>query len=145
MIFVINGPVTAVNTGLTNWLQGLSGTNAILLGLILGGMMAVDMGGPLNKAAFTFGLAAIEAHSFGPHAAVMAGGMVPPLGIAFATTFFKSKFSETERKSGFTNYFMGASFITEGAIPFAAADPLRVIVSSVVGAATAEPCQWLLV
>ncbi|SNT55607.1 PTS system D-fructose-specific IIA component (F1P-forming), Frc family /PTS system D-fructose-specific IIB component (F1P-forming), Frc family /PTS system D-fructose-specific IIC component (F1P-forming), Frc family [Bacillus sp. OK838] len=137
MIFVINGPVTAVNTGLTNWLQGLSGTNAILLGLILGGMMAVDMGGPLNKAAFTFGLAAIEAHSFGPHAAVMAGGMVPPLGIAFATTFFKSKFSETERKSGFTNYFMGASFITEGAIPFAAADPLRVIVSSVVGAATA--------
>ncbi|RRN71642.1 PTS fructose transporter subunit IIC [Peribacillus simplex] len=137
MIFVINGPVTAVNTGLTNWLQGLSGTNAILLGLILGGMMAIDMGGPLNKAAFTFGLAAIEAHSFGPHAAVMAGGMVPPLGIAFATTFFKSKFSETERKSGFTNYFMGASFITEGAIPFAAADPLRVIVSSVVGAATA--------
>ncbi|MFE0505962.1 PTS fructose transporter subunit IIABC [Peribacillus butanolivorans] len=137
MIFVINEPVTAVNIGLTNWLQGLSGTNAILLGLILGGMMAVDMGGPLNKAAFTFGLAAIEAQSFGPHAAVMAGGMVPPLGIAFATTFFKSKFSEMERKSGFTNYFMGASFITEGAIPFAAADPFRVIVSSVIGAATA--------
>jgi PTS system fructose-specific IIC component len=100
-------------------------------------MMAVDMGGPLNKAAFTFGIAAIEASSFGPHAAVMAGGMVPPLGIALATTFFKSKFSEMERKSGFTNYFMGASFITEGAIPFAAADPLRVIVSSVVGSATA--------
>ncbi|MGE7184243.1 PTS fructose transporter subunit IIABC [Peribacillus sp. NPDC006672] len=137
MIFLINEPVTAINMGLTNWLQGLSGTNAILLGLILGGMMAVDMGGPLNKAAFTFGLAAIEAQSFGPHAAVMAGGMVPPLGIAFATTFFKSKFSEMERKSGFTNYFMGASFITEGAIPFAAAYPLRVIVSSVVGAATA--------
>ncbi|MGG4265288.1 PTS fructose transporter subunit IIABC [Peribacillus simplex] len=137
MIFVINEPVTAVNIGLTNWLQGLSGTNAILLGMILGGMMAVDMGGPLNKAAFTFGIAAIEAQSFGPHAAVMAGGMVPPLGIAFATTFFKSKFSEMERKSGFTNYFMGASFITEGAIPFAAADPLRVIASSVVGAATA--------
>ncbi|MDM5359213.1 PTS fructose transporter subunit IIABC [Peribacillus sp. ACCC06369] len=137
MIFLVNEPVTAINMGLTNWLQGLSGTNAIFLGLILGGMMAVDMGGPLNKAAFTFGIAAIEASSFGPHAAVMAGGMVPPLGIAFATTFFKSKFSEMERKSGFTNYFMGASFITEGAIPFAAADPLRVIVSSVVGAATA--------
>ncbi|MCM3673254.1 fructose-specific PTS transporter subunit EIIC [Peribacillus simplex] len=137
MIFIVNEPVTAINTGLTDWLQGLSGTNAIFLGLILGGMMAVDMGGPLNKAAFTFGIAAIEASSFGPHAAVMAGGMVPPLGIAFATTFFKSKFSEMERKSGFTNYFMGASFITEGAIPFAAADPLRVIVSSVVGAATA--------
>ncbi|MGW8425166.1 PTS fructose transporter subunit IIABC [Peribacillus simplex] len=137
MLFLINEPVTAINMGLTNWLQGLSGTNAIFLGLILGGMMAVDMGGPLNKAAFTFGLAAIEAQSFGPHAAVMAGGMVPPLGIAFATTLFKSKFTEMERKSGFTNYFMGASFITEGAIPFAAADPLRVIVSSVVGAATA--------
>ncbi|MGE7759888.1 PTS fructose transporter subunit IIABC [Peribacillus sp. NPDC097895] len=137
MLFLINEPVTAINMGLTNWLQGLSGTNAIFLGLILGGMMAVDMGGPLNKAAFTFGLAAIEAQSFGPHAAVMAGGMVPPLGIAFATTFFKSKFTEMERKSGFTNYFMGASFITEGAIPFAAADPLRVIISSVVGAATA--------
>ncbi|MCK1991077.1 PTS transporter subunit EIIA [Peribacillus muralis] len=137
MIFLINEPVTAINQGLTNWLQGLSGTNAIFLGLILGGMMAVDMGGPINKAAFTFGIAAIEASSFGPHAAVMAGGMVPPLGIALATTFFKSKFSETERKSGFTNYFMGASFITEGAIPFAAADPLRVIVSSVIGAATA--------
>ncbi|WP_285765994.1 fructose-specific PTS transporter subunit EIIC [Peribacillus sp. SI8-4] len=137
MIFLINEPVTAINQGLTNWLQGLSGTNAIFLGLILGGMMAVDMGGPINKAAFTFGIAAIEASSFGPHAAVMAGGMVPPLGIALATTFFKSKFSETERKSGFTNYFMGASFITEGAIPFAAADPLRVIVSSVIGSATA--------
>ncbi|PJN90412.1 PTS fructose transporter subunit IIABC [Bacillus sp. mrc49] len=137
MIFLINEPVTAINQGLTNWLQGLSGTNAIFLGLILGGMMAVDMGGPLNKAAFTFGIAAIEASSFGPHAAVMAGGMVPPLGIALATTFFKSKFSEMERKSGFTNYFMGASFITEGAIPFAAADPLRVIVSSVIGSATA--------
>ncbi|CAH0143264.1 PTS system fructose-specific EIIABC component [Peribacillus sp. Bi96] len=137
MLFLINEPVTAINMGLTNWLQGLSGTNAIFLGLILGGMMAVDMGGPLNKAAFTFGLAAIEAQSFGPHAAVMAGGMVPPLGIAFATTFFKSKFTEMERKSGFTNYFMGASFITEGAIPFAAADPLRVIISSVIGAATA--------
>lgn len=137
MLFVINEPVTAINLGLSNWLQGLSGTNAVLLGMILAGMMAVDMGGPINKAAFTFGIAAIEAQSFGPHAAVMAGGMVPPLAIAFATTFFKSKFNDMERKSGFTNYFMGAFFITEGAIPFAAADPFRVIISSVIGAATA--------
>lgn len=143
MLYVINDPVTAINKGLTSWLQGLSGANAILLGIILGGMMAVDMGGPINKAAFTFGIAAIEAGSLGPHAAVMAGGMVPPLGIALATTFFRNKFTETERKSGFTNYFMGASFITEGAIPFAAADPLRVIVSSVIGAATAGALAML--
>ena len=88
---------------LTGWLNGLNGTNAILLGLILGGMMAIDMG-PINKAAFTFGIAAIEAQNFGVHSAVMAGGMVPPLAIAFATTFFKSKFTEAERKSGLTNY-----------------------------------------
>ncbi|MGE7603704.1 PTS fructose transporter subunit IIABC [Peribacillus sp. NPDC097675] len=137
MLFVINEPVTAINLGLSDWLQGLSGTNAIVLGVILAGMMAVDMGGPINKAAFTFGIAAIEAQSFGPHAAVMAGGMVPPLAIAFATTFFKHKFTDTERKSGLTNYFMGAFFITEGAIPFAAADPFRVIISSVIGAASA--------
>ncbi|CAH0347275.1 fructose-specific PTS transporter subunit EIIC [Bacillus sp. CECT 9360] len=137
MIFIINEPVSAINKGLTDWLSGLSGGNAILLGIILGGMMAVDMGGPINKAAFTFGIAAIEAQSFGPHAAVMAGGMVPPLGIALATTFFKHKFTEPERKSGFTNYFMGASFITEGAIPFAAADPVRVLTSSIVGSAVA--------
>ncbi|RFU68266.1 fructose-specific PTS transporter subunit EIIC [Bacillus sp. V59.32b] len=137
MIFIINEPVSSINKGLTDWLSGLSGGNAILLGIILGGMMAVDMGGPINKAAFTFGIAAIEAQSFGPHAAVMAGGMVPPLGIALATTFFKHKFTEPERKSGFTNYFMGASFITEGAIPFAAADPVRVLTSSIVGSAIA--------
>ncbi|PLT29428.1 PTS fructose transporter subunit IIABC [Peribacillus deserti] len=137
MLFIINDPVTAINKGMTSWLNGLSGTNKIILGIILGGMMAVDMGGPINKAAFTFGIAAIEAGSLGPHAAVMAGGMVPPLGIALATTFFKQKFTETERKSGITNYFLGASFITEGAIPFAAADPIRVIISSVIGAATA--------
>ncbi|WP_409288422.1 fructose-specific PTS transporter subunit EIIC [Peribacillus sp. SCS-37] len=137
MMFVINDPVTAINKGMTSWLNGLSGTNKIFLGIILGGMMAVDMGGPINKAAFTFGIAAIEAGSLGAHAAVMAGGMVPPLGIALATTFFKHKFTDSERKSGVTNYFLGASFITEGAIPFAAADPLRVIVSSVAGAAIA--------
>ncbi|RID82154.1 PTS fructose transporter subunit IIC [Peribacillus asahii] len=135
MIFIVNEPVTAINEALTGWLKGLSGTNAIMLGMILGAMMAIDLGGPLNKAAFTFGLAAIEAHSFGPQAAIMAGGMVPPLGIAMATTLFKNKFTETERKSGMTNYLLGASFITEGAIPYGAADPIRVIGSCTIGAA----------
>lgn len=137
MVLVINDPVVFINKSLTAWLNGLSGTNAILLGLLLGGMMAVDMGGPINKAAFTFGLAAIASNNFGPHAAVMAGGMVPPLGIALATTFFKNKFTAAERESGLTNYIMGASFITEGAIPFAAADPVRVIASCIVGSALA--------
>ena len=137
MVFVINEPVVYLNTALTNWLETLSGANAVILGLIVGGMMAVDMGGPINKAAFTFGIAAIAAGNGVPHAAIMAGGMVPPLGIALSTTFFKHKYTRQERDSGLTNYVMGASFITEGAIPFAAADPIRVIVSSVVGAATA--------
>lgn len=140
---VVNPPVVALNEMLTGWLNGLNGTNAILLGLILGGMMAIDMGGPINKAAFTFGIAAIEAQNFGVHSAVMAGGMVPPLAIAFATTFFKTKFTEAERKSGLTNYIMGASFITEGAIPFAAADPIRVIVSCVVGSSIAGALSML--
>ncbi|PGE23677.1 PTS fructose transporter subunit IIC [Bacillus toyonensis] len=140
---VVNPPVVALNEMLTGWLNGLNGTNAILLGLILGGMMAIDMGGPINKAAFTFGIAAIEAQNFGVHSAVMAGGMVPPLAVAFATTFFKTKFTEAERKSGLTNYIMGASFITEGAIPFAAADPIRVIVSCVVGSSIAGALSML--
>ncbi|PEM32273.1 PTS fructose transporter subunit IIABC [Bacillus wiedmannii] len=140
---VVIPPVVALNEMLTGWLNGLNGTNAILLGLILGGMMAIDMGGPINKAAFTFGIAAIEAQNFGVHSAVMAGGMVPPLAIAFATTFFKSKFTEAERKSGLTNYIMGASFITEGAIPFAATDPIRVIVSCVVGSSIAGALSML--
>ncbi|KXY60013.1 PTS fructose transporter subunit IIABC [Bacillus cereus] len=140
---VVIPPVVALNEMLTGWLNGLNGTNAILLGLILGAMMAIDMGGPINKAAFTFGIAAIEAQNFGVHSAVMAGGMVPPLAIAFATTFFKSKFTEAERKSGLTNYIMGASFITEGAIPFAAADPVRVIVSCVVGSSIAGALSML--
>ncbi|MGA8941678.1 MAG: fructose-specific PTS transporter subunit EIIC [Thermoactinomyces sp.] len=137
MVMVINTPAVALNEWLTQWLNSMSGTNAVILGLILGGMMAVDMGGPINKAAFTFGIAAIEAGNLAPHAAVMAGGMVPPLGIALATTFFKTKFSDAERKSGLTNYVMGASFITEGAIPFAAADPLRVLSSCIIGSAVA--------
>ncbi|KEK21763.1 PTS fructose transporter subunit IIABC [Bacillus gaemokensis] len=143
MMKVVNPPVVALNEALTGWLNSLGGTNAIVLGLILGGMMAIDMGGPINKAAFTFGIAAIEAGNFGVHSAVMAGGMVPPLAIAFATTFFKTKFTEAERKSGLTNYIMGASFITEGAIPFAAADPIRVIVSCVVGSSLAGTLSML--
>ncbi|MFJ7737844.1 fructose-specific PTS transporter subunit EIIC [Lysinibacillus sp. NPDC097287] len=137
MIFVVNTPVKFVMDGLTSWLNGLSGTNIVFLGIILAGMMAVDMGGPINKAAFTFGIAMIDAGNYSPQAAVMIGGMVPPLGMALATTFFKNKFTLAERDAGKTNYVMGLSFITEGAIPFAAADPLRVIVSSVVGAAIA--------
>lgn len=143
MLKVVNPPVVALNEMLTSWLNSLGGTNAILLGLILGGMMAIDMGGPINKAAFTFGIAAISAGNFGVHSAVMAGGMVPPLAIAFATTVFKSKFTEAERKSGLTNYIMGASFITEGAIPFAAADPVRVIASCVVGSSIAGALSML--
>lgn len=126
-------PLSMVNLGLEQWLGNLGTANMVLLGLVLGGMMAIDMGGPINKAAFTFGIAMIEAGNFGPHAAVMAGGMVPPLGIALATTVFKSKFTKEEQEAGKTNYILGASFITEGAIPFAAADPGRVIPSAVIG------------
>lgn len=137
MLFIVIEPVGALNTAMENWLAGMGTGNLVVLGLILGGMMAIDMGGPINKAAFTFGIAMIDAGNLAPHAAVMAGGMVPPLGIAFATTFFKSKFTKAEREAGKTNYIMGASFITEGAIPFAAADPGRVIPSIVVGSAVA--------
>lgn len=137
MVFVVNTPIAFVMDGLMNFLNGLSGANVVILGIILGGMMAVDMGGPLNKTAFAFGIAMAASDNYGPQAAAMIGGMVPPLGLALATTFFKNKFTLAERDAGKTNYIMGASFITEGAIPFAAADPLRVIVSSVVGAAIA--------
>ncbi|MGM9924845.1 MAG: fructose-specific PTS transporter subunit EIIC [Bacillus sp. (in: firmicutes)] len=137
MIFVVNTPVKFLMDAMTNWLNGLTGTNIVFLGIILAGMMAVDMGGPINKAAFTFGIAMIDAGNYAPQAAVMIGGMVPPLGLALATTFFKNKFTKAEKDAGKTNYVMGLSFITEGAIPFAAADPVRVIVSSVIGAAVA--------
>ncbi|MCP6683137.1 PTS fructose transporter subunit IIABC [Bacillus nakamurai] len=137
MQFVINTPVAAFMNFLTNWLESLGTGNLVLMGIILGGMMAIDMGGPLNKAAFTFGIAMIDAGNYAPHAAIMAGGMVPPLGIALATTFFKHKFSKRDREAGITCYFMGAAFVTEGAIPFAAADPLRVIPAAVIGSAVA--------
>lgn len=127
----INGRVTA-------GLENLGTGNAVLLGLILGGMMAIDMGGPFNKAAYTFAIGIFTSTGDGVWmAAVMAGGMVPPLAIALATTFFKNKFTEEERKSGITNYVLGLSFITEGAIPFAAADPLRVLTSCIIGSAVA--------
>lgn len=137
MYGVIINPIAALNSGVTTFLQGLGTGNLVLLGALLGGMMAVDMGGPVNKAAFTFGIAMITAGNYYPHAAVMAGGMVPPLGIALATTFFKNKFTKDEKDAGKVCYIMGLSFITEGAIPFAAADPIRVIPACIIGAAIA--------
>ncbi|AKA69718.1 PTS fructose transporter subunit IIABC [Clostridium scatologenes] len=137
MLLVIASPVKAINTGLTVWLGSMGTTNKVILGLVLGGMMAVDMGGPINKAAYTFGLAMISANNFYPHAAIMAGGMVPPLGIAIATTIFRNKFTEQERDAGKTCYVMGLSFITEGAIPFAASDPVRVLPAAIIGSAVA--------
>ncbi|MFT8323092.1 MAG: fructose-specific PTS transporter subunit EIIC [Bacillus sp. (in: firmicutes)] len=135
MNYVVIGPVGDLNTAITNWLSGLGTANAVLLGIILGGMMAIDMGGPINKSAYVFGTGLIANGVFEPMAAIMAGGMVPPLAIALATTIFKKKFTKQERDAGTTNYIMGLSFITEGAIPFAAADPLRVIPSVAIGAA----------
>lgn len=137
MNYVIIPPVVELNEGMSNWLTDLGTGNLVLMGIVLGAMMAFDMGGPVNKAAFTFGIAMIDAGNLAPHAAIMAGGMVPPLGLALATTFFKNRFTKAEQDAGKTNYIMGASFITEGAIPFAAADPLRVIPSIMVGSAVA--------
>ncbi|PBB06244.1 PTS fructose transporter subunit IIABC [Salimicrobium humidisoli] len=135
IMLLINPPLTGVYTGLLSWLEGLSGANVAILGIIVGGMMAVDMGGPVNKAAYTFGLATLDAGNYSIIAAAMAGGMVPPLSLALASTFFKNKFTKEEREAGKTAYALGACFITEGAIPFAAADPARVIPSAVVGSA----------
>lgn len=134
---LINPAVGAINIAITSGLHSMGSTSQILLGCVLAGMMAVDMGGPFNKAAYVFGTAAIVSGGFNIMAAVMIGGMVPPIAIALATTFFKHKFTAQERKAGTVNYIMGLCFITEGAIPFAAADPLRVIPSCVVGSALA--------
>ncbi|WP_294726804.1 PTS fructose transporter subunit IIC, partial [uncultured Fusobacterium sp.] len=134
--FIVD-PIAALNNGVTEFLKSLGTGNLVLLGIVLAAMMATDMGGPINKAAFTFGIMMITAGDYAPHAAVMAGGMVPPLGIALATTFFKNKFTKDEIDAGKTCYIMGLSFITEGAIPFAAADPVRVIPASAIGAAIA--------
>ena len=133
----INPFVGAINDGLTSLLNGMGGTSKIILGVVVGGMMSVDMGGPVNKAAYVFGTAQLAEGNFDIMAAVMAGGMVPPIAVALCTTFFKKKFTEKERQSGVVNYIMGLSFISEGAIPFAAADPIRVIPSCIVGSAVA--------
>ena len=135
--FIINPPVSALNEWLMNSLQTMGTTSRVLLGLVFGAMMSVDMGGPVNKAAYVIGTGALATGEYGIMAAVMAGGMVPPLAIALCTTFFPNRFTEAERKSGITNYIMGLSFITEGAIPFAAADPIRVLPSCIIGAGTA--------
>ena len=137
MQFVVEPPIGALNTAINNGLNGLNGASAVVLGVLLGGMMAVDMGGPVNKAAYVFGTASIAAGNYNIMAAVMIGGMVPPLAIALATIFFKNKFTAEERKAGPTNFIMGLSFITEGAIPFAASDPLHVLPACVVGSAVA--------
>ncbi len=137
MTYAVEPPVGALNTMINNGLNGMSGTSAVLLGALLGGMMAVDMGGPVNKAAYVFGTASIAAGNYNIMAAVMIGGMVPPLAIALATLIFKNKFTEEQRKAGPTNFIMGLSFITEGAIPFAASDPLHVIPACVAGSAVA--------
>ena len=137
MQFVVEPPIGALNTAINNGLNGLNGASAVVLGILLGGMMSVDMGGPVNKAAYVFGTASIAAGNYNIMAAVMIGGMVPPIAIALATIFFKNKFTAEERKAGPTNFIMGLSFITEGAIPFAASDPLHVLPACAVGSAVA--------
>ncbi|WP_027417247.1 PTS fructose transporter subunit IIABC [Aneurinibacillus terranovensis] len=137
MIYLISPPVAYINQALSVWLQNMGTGNAVILGIILGAMMAFDMGGPINKAAYTFGIAMIANKNYLPHAAIMAAGMTPPLGLALATTLFKHKFTPQEREAGKTAYVLGATFITEGAIPFAAADPTRVIPAAMLGSAVA--------
>lgn len=134
---LINPFVALLNTAIANGLESMGGVSKVLLGILLAGMMAADMGGPINKAAYVFGTAAIANGNFDIMAAVMIGGMIPPLAIALCATFFKNRFTDAQRKSGIVNYIMGLCFITEGAIPFAAADPLRVLPSCIVGSAVA--------
>ena len=133
VMVLINPIVGAINTGLNQGLAAMGGTSKVLLGAVLGGMMSIDMGGPFNKAAYVFGTAALANDGFDIMAAVMAGGMVPPIAVALCATFFKNRFTKKERQSAYVNYIMGLSFISEGAIPYAAADPLRVIPSCIVG------------
>ena len=137
LVLVIGNPITSAQSGLTNWLTDLQGTNAVFLGLLIGAMMAFDMGGPVNKAAYAFGLASLDSGNFAVMAAVMIAGMTPPLGLALATTLRPKRFTEPERESGKAAWLLGLSFITEGAIPFAAGDPLRVIPALMAGSATA--------
>ncbi|UER67782.1 fructose-specific PTS transporter subunit EIIC [Borrelia sp. BU AG58] len=133
LVHILLAPISFINISITNMLNTLSGTNMALLGALLGGMMAIDMGGPVNKAAYAFGIAMITAHNYIPHASIMAGGMIPPLGVAIATSIFSNKFSKEEKETGKICYFLGACFITEGVIPLAAADPLKVIPACILG------------
>ena len=135
MLLVLNPPLATVNNAITNWLNNMGSASKLVLGALVAGMMAVDMGGPINKAAYVFGTASLASGSSAVMAAVMAGGMVPPLALSLAMLFFKNKFTAKDRQSIPTNFIMGLSFITEGAIPFAAADPLRVLPSCMVGSA----------
>ena len=137
MIYIVEPPIGALNTGLNTALTNMSGSSKILLGIIVAGMMSIDMGGPFNKAAYVFGTASIAAGNYDIMAAVMIGGMVPPCAIALASILFKNKFTKDERKSAPVNFIMGLAFITEGAIPYAAADPLHVLPSCIIGAAAA--------
>ena len=137
MTFIVEPVMGGINTGLNNALTGMGSSSKVVLGIVLGGMMAIDMGGPFNKAAYVFGTAAIAAGNYDIMAAVMIGGMTPPIGIALSTLFFKNRFTKSEQQTTVTNFIMGMSFITEGAIPFAASDPLRIIPPCVVGSAVA--------
>lgn len=143
IVTIVNPFVGAINTGLSDFLNGLSGTSKILLGIIVVGMQSADMGGPINKASYVFGTAQLAEGNFEVMAAVMAGGMIPPLAIALCTTFFKNRFTKKERESGLVNYILGLSFISEGAIPFAAQDPLRVIPSCIAGSSVAGGLSML--
>jgi PTS system fructose-specific IIC component len=137
MVFLIGPPMKVFNTGMTNWLKGMQEGSAILLGVILGGLMAFDMGGPFNKAAYTFSVGLLSSQIYMPMAATMAAGMTPPLGLALAALLFKNRFTQEEQEAASAAAVLGVSFITEGAIPFAARDPFRVIPSLMVGSATA--------
>jgi PTS system, fructose subfamily, IIC component len=143
MIYVVGTPMKTIMTGLTNWLKGMGSTNAVIFGALLGLMMAFDMGGPVNKTAYTFATGLLASNVFMPMAAVMAAGMTPPLGLALATVLFKNRFTKEEREAGKAAWVLGASFITEGAIPFAAADPFRVIPSIMVGSAVTGALSML--
>ena len=143
MQFVVEPPIGALNTAINNGLNGLNGASAVVLGVLLGGMMSVDMGGPVNKAAYVFGTASIAAGNYNIMAAVMIGGMVPPCAIALSTILFKNRFTKEERDAGPTNFIMGLAFITEGAIPFAASDPVHVLPACIVGSGVAGAMSML--
>jgi PTS system fructose-specific IIC component len=143
MVYVVGTPVKNIMDGLTAFLQGMSSTNAVFLGLLLGGMMAVDMGGPVNKAAYTFAVGLLGSDTFMPMAAVMAAGMTPPLSLSLATFIAENRFSADEHEAGKAAAVLGISFITEGAIPFAAKDPFRVIPACIAGSAVAGGLSML--